>query len=158
MAIFRHLSFFQVLFLRYKNIHRAVCLSFSLSFKMPTQRQCEKILSRKLQKESSNVGKINQSIQESSNFFMPTCNSPAEISQMTGCCRDELCAELAHRKLFRKAHYCSHCIITPGRGNFYSKCQERWCLLLLICNPREPTFQSCGLPVVLRDLAPHHHS
>lgn len=144
MTIFGHLSFFQALFLRHRYKHRAVCLTF----KMPLQRKCEKILCRKLQTEPSNVDKIHQSTQDSSNFSMPTCNSPAEISQMTGCCRDEVCAELAHRKLFRNEHYCSHCIITPGRRNFYSKCQEKWCLLLLMCNPREPTFQSCGLPVV----------
>lgn len=154
MATFGHLSFFQVLFLRHKYIHRTV----HLTFKLPTQRKCEKILCRKLQTELSNVGKINQSTQDGSNFSMPTRNSTAENFQMMGCCRDVLCAELAHRKLFRNAHYCNHCIITPGRGNFCSKCQEKWCLLFLICNPREPTFQSCGLPVVLRALAPHHHS
>lgn len=154
MAIIGHLSFFQVLFLRHKYIHKTV----HLTFKIPAQRKCEKILCRRLQTEPSNVGKINQSTQDSSNFSMPTRNSPAEISHMTGCCRDEFCAVLAHRKFFRNTHYCNHCIITPGRGNFYSKCQEKWCLLLLICNPREPTFQSCCLPVVLRALASHHHS
>lgn len=147
--------FSQVLFLRHKYIHTAV----RLTFKMPTQRKSEKILCRELQTEPSDVGKFNQSTQDGSNFSMPTWKSPAEIPEMRGCCKDELCAELlANRKLFRNAHYCNHCIITPGRGNFYSKCQEKWCLLFLICNPREPAFQSCGLPVVLRPLAPHHHS
>lgn len=101
MAISGNLSFFQVLFLRHKYIRKAV----RLTFKIPTQRTCEKILWRRLQTEPSNVGKINQSTQDSSNFSMPKRNNPAEISQMTGCCRDEFCVVLAHRKLFRNAHY-----------------------------------------------------
>lgn len=52
--------FFQVLFPRLKDAHR----EFSLTFKVPIQRKCEKTLCRKLQTEPSDAGRINQSAQE----------------------------------------------------------------------------------------------